>query len=76
MEVYESHLGGIYFTDEVCSFDDLYCEVCGDSDLHLGHADTWEEVIDLIIDVNGWCPYTKDYLAVLKARFEVEREDE
>ena len=44
MEVYESHLGGIYFDEEVLDYDYLYCEQCGDSDTHLGHADTWEEV--------------------------------
>lgn len=40
MEVYESHLGGIYFDEEVLDYDYLYCEQCGDSDTHLGHADT------------------------------------
>lgn len=76
MEVYESHMGGIYFCEEVRPFDDLYCEVCGDSDRHLGHADSWEEVMELITEEDGWCPYAKDYLAELKARFEAERDDE
>ena len=73
MEVYESHLGGIYLTDEIRPFDDLYCEVCGDSDRHLGHVDTWEEVMELITDEDGWCPYAEDYLAELKTRFKAER---
>ena len=76
MEVYESHMGGIYLCEEVRPFDDLYCEVCGDSDWHLGHADTWEEVMELITEEDGWCPYAEDYLAELKARFEAEREGE
>lgn len=76
MEVYENHLGGIYFDERVLSFDDLYCEQCGDTDWHLGHADTWEEVMELITDEDGWCRYAEDYLAELKARFEAEREGE
>lgn len=76
MEVYENHLGGIYFNEWVFSLDDLYCEQCGDSDWHLGHADTWEEVMELITEEDGWCPYEEDYLVELKARFEAGREDE
>ena len=74
MEVYESHLGGIYFSDEIYDFDFLYCDQCGDSDTHLGHADTWEEVLAMITDVyedgEEWCPYDAEYLEELKAEFE------
>lgn len=70
MEVYESHLGGIYFSDEVISIDDLYCEQCGDSDWHLGHADSWEDVLDMITEEDGWCPYSDEMLAEWKAEFE------
>ena len=62
MEVYECHLGGHYFEDEIIDLDDLYCEQCGDSDWHLGHADTWEEVISMI-DVSCYAP---DYIKDLK----------
>ena len=70
MEVYENHLGGIYFSEYVIPPDDLYCEQCGDSDWHLGHADTWEEVVGLIADDDGWIPYADDYVADIKAEFE------
>lgn len=72
MEIYESHLGGIYFSDEVISIDDLFCEQCGDSDWHLGHADTWEEVLAMITDEDGWCPYSEEMLAGWKAEFNPE----
>lgn len=72
MEVYENHLGGIYFSTEVYDFDDLYCEVCGDSDWHLGHADTWEEVLDMLKDDEGWIPYSEEYLKELKGKWEAE----
>ena len=70
MEVYESHLGGIYFCDVVRDIDDLYCEQCGDTDWHLGHADTWDEVMELITDEDGWCKYADDYLKRAKTEFE------
>lgn len=75
MEIYESHLGGIYFTEEVQDWDDIYCEVCGDSDFHLGHADTWEEVMALITDDEGWCPYAEDMLEKWKTEFEAWIDD-
>ena len=74
MEVYECHLGGIYFEEEVLDWDDRYCDQCGDSDWHLGHADTWEDVLDLITDDEGWCTYASDYVAELKAEFEALKE--
>lgn len=70
MEVYESHLGGIYFSNTELDYKDLYCDQCGDSDWHLGHANTWEDVVDMITDEDGWCCYSKGYLADLKEEFE------
>ena len=67
MEVYESHLGGVYLSDDI--LDDTYCEECGDSDRHLGHADTWDDVLDLITDDDGWCGYTDKYLDDLREEF-------
>ena len=74
MEVYESHLGGIYFSENIYDIDFLYCDQCGDYDTHLGHADTWDEVLALITDVyddgEEWCSYAEDYLSELKDEFE------
>ena len=74
MEVYESHLGGIYFSEDVLDWDELYCDECGDSDSHLGHADTWEEVIPML--KWGWeeddeFRYDPEYLNDLKIEFEI-----
>lgn len=30
--IYESHLGGLYISDEELSLDETYCETCGDCD--------------------------------------------
>ena len=71
MEVYESHLGGFYYSDEIIPFEFLFCDQCGDRDYHLGHADTWEEVLDLITDCDGWPRYASDYIAKKKAEFDL-----
>lgn len=48
MYLYESHLGGIYATDDEMDYDDLYCEECGDSDWPIGEAETAQEAYDLL----------------------------
>ena len=35
MHLYESHLGGYFITENEVSYEDLYCETCGDSDQYL-----------------------------------------
>lgn len=35
MYLYENHLGVIYTSDEVIDEEELYCEVCGDSDRYI-----------------------------------------
>jgi hypothetical protein len=73
MEVYESHLGGIYFDEAILNYDYLYCEQCGDSDTYLGHADTWEEVLPMLMW--GWeedeYKYDQDYIDALEEEFKV-----
>ena len=48
--VYESHLGGLYTSDDSIPFDDLYCEQCGDSDYEIGQFDTFEEFLRYYAD--------------------------
>lgn len=50
MYLYESHLGGLYITEDIRSYDELYCETCGDSDWELGEFETLEEFWNLISD--------------------------
>jgi hypothetical protein len=47
--VYESHLGGLYTSEEFLG-GYLYCETCGDSDVCLGNATSWEEFLDIVSD--------------------------
>ena len=74
MYLYESHLGGLYLTDEQQDWDDLYCETCGDSDWELGRVDTFEDVLALITEEDGFVPYTNEPLARIKAELEAEGE--
>lgn len=54
--IYESHMGGIYFSDCEYNYDKLYCEQCGDSDWLIGTANTIEEVLSCLanmINIDG-----------------------
>ena len=48
MYIYESHLGGLYTSDEQIPYEDLYCEECGDSDMELGEAESISEAWDIL----------------------------
>ena len=48
--VYESHLGGLYTSDDYIPFDELYCEKCGDSDYEIGEFDTFEDFLKSYAD--------------------------
>ena len=53
MYVYESHMGSLYTTDYQLSYDERYCEQCGDSDWLLGTAETKEEAWELLKDITN-----------------------
>lgn len=48
--VYESHLGGLYTSDDYIPYDELYCEQCGDSDYEIGQFETFEEFLRYYAD--------------------------
>lgn len=48
--LYESHMGGIYFSDGQIYYESLYCEICGDSDYLLGYFNSCEEVLAAMAD--------------------------
>lgn len=48
MYIYESHMGGLYANNEELSYEQLYCEQCGDSDSLIGEADSAEEAWALL----------------------------
>lgn len=53
--LYESHMGGIYFSETELDYDDLYCETCGDSDFLLGRVETFEDAWNLLRDDIDFC---------------------
>lgn len=61
--LYESHLGGVYWTTEQQSFEDLYCEECGDSNWLMGTFETMEELKELLYD------YEEEYQEMLLKEF-------
>lgn len=48
MYFYESHMGGVYSSEEELDYEMLYCDSCGDSDREIGYAETFEEAWNLI----------------------------
>lgn len=65
MYIYESHMGGIYVSDDFRDFDDCYCEQCGDYDQLIGYAETREEAWNLLkdeTDINGSGGWDYEYV--------------
>ena len=65
MYIYESHLGGLYVSDDWLDNDFTYCEKCGDSDWLVGTAETREEAWDLLkdqTDIDGSGGYNYEYV--------------
>ena len=65
MYLYESHMGGLYTSENELDYEYLYCEQCGDSDWLIGEFDTIEEYWDLIKDdcsINGRGGWSLQYI--------------
>lgn len=63
--LYEGHLGSLYTDDDLCDFDDLYCEQCGDSDSLIGEFETVADFWNLIkdnCDINGSGGWSLQYV--------------
>lgn len=69
MYIYQSHMGGLYTSDDELDYEQTYCETCGDSDWLIGYAETREEAWELLKDdtnidgSGGWdYDYVQDFL--------------
>ena len=65
MYIYESHMGGLYTSDDPLDYEDLYCEECGDSDQLIGYAETREDARNLFkddTDIDGSGGWDYDYI--------------
>ena len=63
--IYDSHIGGIYVSDEEFDHEDLYCEQCGDSDQLLGTFETLSDFWNVIKDdcsINGSGGYSLQHV--------------
>ena len=68
--LYNSHLGGLYTSDEELDYDYLYCEQCGDSDTLIGSFSTIQDFWNLIkeeCDINGSGGYSLQYLYLFQS---------
>lgn len=84
--LYESHLGGLFWSDNKIDDEYLYCEECGDYDEYLGEASNIEEAKALIDKVSNpyrddedadeedkeFCQYTDEHIKELLEEFEFE----
>lgn len=58
-------MGGLYTSDDLLGYDELYCEQCGDSDWLIGYAETKEEAWRLLkddTDINGFGGWDYNYV--------------
>lgn len=65
MYIYQSHMGGLYTSDDELDYEQTYCETCGDSDWLIGYAETREEAWDLLKDdtnINGSGGWDYEYI--------------
>ena len=65
MYIYESHMGGLFVSDDELDYEQTYCETCGDSDWLIGYAETREEAWNLLKDdtnINGSGGWDYDYV--------------
>lgn len=66
MYVYEDHLGGgMYASCRELSYEERYCEQCGDTDWLIGYAATKAEAWDLLkdnTDIDGCGGWDYNYI--------------
>ena len=62
LHLYESHLGGLSWSEEEYEYEDLYCDSCGDSDSWEGRAENFCEALELLSE-ETW--YDAKYLMEL-----------
>lgn len=63
--LYESHIGSLFVSDDYLSFEETYCETCGDCDQLLGEFETINDFWNLIEDkcsIDGGGGYNLQYV--------------
>ena len=78
--LYESHMGGLYTSDDMMDCDELYCEQCGDSDWFVGSFDGVKEFWDLVkedCDIDGSVGWSLQYIyPIMVSEFDLPDEVE
>lgn len=77
MYIYESHMGGLFTSDEEIDDDFLYCDQCGDWDWLIGYATTKEEAFNLLKDYYNWDDDGDEYIQeFINSNWDDEEEEE
>ena len=78
MYIYESHLDGLYVSNDKLDSDELYCEESGDSDWLIGEANTQAEVWELLkelVNLNYNDGYNLEYVKnFIQSNFKNDKE--
>lgn len=72
MYLYESHMGGLYWSDYALDYDSLYCEECGDSDWEIGWFNSAIDVLKYMADgisIDGNGGWDIDYTLEILSEF-------
>ena len=63
--IYDSHTGGIFFSDTILDYEELYCETCNDCDHLIGSFETLQDLWELLepeCDIDGCGGWSLQYL--------------
>ena len=63
--IYESHMGGLFVEDEPLTYEEEYCEQCGDTDQMMGYAKDKKAAWELLkpeTNINGSGGYDYKYV--------------
>lgn len=73
MYIYESHMGGLFVSDDILDYEHTYCETCGDQDYLIGYAENREEAWNLLkddTDIDGSGGWNYDYVQAFLKNWE------
>lgn len=65
MYIYESHMGGLFASENLLDDEETYCETCGDRDWLIGYAATRTEALKILLvyaGENDYGGYDYDYI--------------
>lgn len=62
MHIYSSCIGSLFISENELSYEDTYCETCGDTDGWLGEIKTRKQLIKLLKQNNYYEKYIDEFV--------------